>query len=516
MKKIYLKLLNVCAAVLLITAQTACSDYFDQEPQGQWLQGENAGGSYQVDVFSIYGRMKGWAITGGIPAINVHSIRSEDVEKGSSLNDGTDVMNMYDNFNYNAADGNLSGYYTDNYAPIHTANTILSDMADAVAAGTTLTPDELQVKGEAHFFRAFLYFNLVRAFGEVPLIDFKVTDAAQTNIPKSSAAEIYALIDADLAEAEELLPIRWENKFVGRATWGAARSLHAKTYMMRNDWQNMLTAATDVINSGLYDLNTPFNQIFREIGENCSESILEFQCTSTAAQPASTEIGSQYAEVQGVRNQGDWDLGWGWNAPTEVLAAAFEEGDPRKDETLLYFKKPSDSTRVDYNPVNTPYGETPIAEEVMCRYFNKKVYTDPAMRLQFTKHGFWMNIRIIRYPEILLIAAEAANELGQANTALDYLEQVRARARKLATDPSALPRITTTSQSELREAIRHERRIELAVEWDRFYDLVRWGVAEQVLHAAGKTGYQARHALLPLPQSEIDKSNGVLVQNPNY
>lgn len=512
MKRIYLKPLNVFAVVLLMAALTACSDLLDQQPQGQWVEGDNAGGSYQSDVFSIYGRMKGWSITGGIPALAVHSIRSEDVEKGSTLNDGADVANMYDNFNYNAADGNLSSYYTDNYAPIHTANAILSDMKDAEDAGTTLTEEELQCRGEAHFFRAFLYFNLVRAFGEVPLIDFKINDPAETNIPKSTAAQIYALIDADLAEAENLLPVQWESKYLGRVTRGAAVALHAKTYMMRNDWPNMLAAATEVINSGLYNLNTPFNQIFRENGENCSESIFELQCTATVALPASTDVGSQYAEVQGVRGAGSWDLGWGWNCPTQLLADAFESGDPRRDETLLYFLKPGEDPNS--IPANQPYGEKPISQEVMNRYCNKKVYTDPVKRAQINQHGYWMNIRMIRLSEMLLIAAEAANELGNTADAQNYLEQVRARAR--GGNSSVLPKITTTNQSELREAIRHERRVELAMEWDRFYDLVRWGIATQVLHDAGKTGYEDRHALLPLPQSEIDKSNGVLIQNPNY
>ncbi|HMM02635.1 MAG: RagB/SusD family nutrient uptake outer membrane protein [Dysgonomonas sp.] len=512
MKKNIIKLISVCAICLLAVTQTGCSDLLDQKPQGQWVDGDNPGGSYQTDVFSLYARVKGWGITGGIPALAVHSIRSEDVEKGSTLSDGSDVLSMYDNFNYNASDGNLASYYTNNYALIHTANTILSDMKDAEAAGTVLTESDLLCKGEAHFFRAFLYFNLVRAFGEVPLIDFKINDAAETNVPKSSAADIYKLIDADLTTAESLLPPQWESKYLGRVTWGAARALHAKTYMMRNDWANMLTASTDVINSGLYNLNTPFNQIFRESGENSSESIFELQCTSTAALPASTDIGSQYAEVQGVRGAGDWDLGWGWNCPTTILANAFEAGDPRKDETLLYFLKPGEDPAS--IPANQPYGEKPVAQEVMNRYYNKKVYTDPAKRREFSKHGFWMNIRIIRLSEMYLIAAEAANELGQTTEAQDYLEAVRNRAR--GGNTSVLPKVTTTDQNLLRNAIRHERRVELAVEWDRFYDLVRWGVAAQVLHAAGKTGYQERHALFPLPQAEIDKSNGVLIQNPNY
>lgn len=512
MKNNIIKLMSVCAICLLTMTQTGCSDLLDQYPQGQWVDGENPGGSYQTDVFSLYARFKGWSVTAGIPALAVHSIRSEDVEKGSTLSDGSDVLSMYDEFSYDPSDGNLASYYTGNYALIHTANTILSDMKDAEAAGTTLKETDLLCRGEAHFFRAFLYFNLVRAFGEVPLIDFKINDAAETNIPKSSVQDIYRLIDADLDAAEKLLPPQWESKYLGRVTWGAARALHAKTYMMRNDWANMLAASTEVINSGLYNLDTPFDKIFRESGENCSESIFELQCTATTALPSSNDIGSQYAEVQGVRGSGDWDLGWGWNCPTPILASAFESGDPRKDETLLYFLKPGeDASSI---PANQPYGEKPIAQQVLNRYYNKKVYTDPDKRREFTKHGFWMNIRIIRLSEMYLIAAEAANELGSPDDALGFLEEVRARAR--GTNASVLPEVTTKDQVQLRNAIRHERRIELAVEWDRFYDLVRWGTAKTVLHAAGKTNYQDKHALLPLPQAEVDKSNGVLIQNPNY
>ena len=112
------------------------------------------------------------------------------------------------------------------------------------------------------------------------------------------------------------------------------------------------------------------------------------------------------------------------------------------------------------------------------------------------------------------MAAEAANEKNIPGEAIDYLEMVRARAR--GSNATILPKVTTTDPGELREAIRHERRVELGLEFDRFYDLVRWGIAADVLHAAGKVNYQAKNALLPLPQSEIDKSKGVLVQNPDY
>jgi len=135
------------------------------------------------------------------------------------------------------------------------------------------------------------------------------------------------------------------------------------------------------------------------------------------------------------------------------------------------------------------------------------------MRATYTKGGYWYNIRLIRYSDVVLMAAEAANELGQTGQAMEYLEMVRARARG---NNAVLPKVTTTDQEEMRDAIRHERRVELGMEFDRFYDLVRWGIARDVLHAAGKTLYQEKHELLPLPQNEVDKSNGVLVQNPNY
>jgi hypothetical protein len=148
------------------------------------------------------------------------------------------------------------------------------------------------------------------------------------------------------------------------------------------------------------------------------------------------------------------------------------------------------------------------------KWYSKKAYANPTLRAQYTKHGYWVNMRMIRYSDVLLMAAEAANELGNTPDALKYLEEVRGRARKEATNPAtALPEVTTTDKAQLRAAIKHERRIELAMEWDRFYDLVRWGDAQATL---GGAGYQPKHQYLPLPQAEIDKSNGVLIQNPNF
>lgn len=499
--------------IALLTFGVGCSDLLDQAPQGEWVQGdEGEAGSFQSDIFTLYAKLRGFNVTSGTPAFAIHSFRSEDAMKGSTASDGSDHSKMYDDFDYISTNGLIDSYWSSNYEIIILANKIILDIENAEKEGE-LSDGDLINRAEAHFFRAFSFFNLVRAFGDVPKIDFHVVSAEDANIAKSSAAEIYDLIDSDLAIATQGLPRTWSPVYIGRLTWGAARSLHAKTYMMRNDWANLYTASRDVMQSQIYNLNTPYDKIFRESGENSSESILELQCTATDSQPGTNDIGSQFAAVQGVRGAGNWNLGWGWNTPTEQLADAFEDNDPRRDETLLYFiKTGEDPSSI---PENKPYGEKPIANsDVINKYYNKKAYTDPSLRLKYTMGGYWYNIRLIRYSDVVLMAAESANELGKTGEAVEYLELLRARAR--GNNITVLPKITTENQSDLRDAIRHERRVELGMEYDRFYDLVRWGIATTVLHAVGKTAYQDKHALLPIPQKEIDKSNGVLKQNPNY
>lgn len=329
MKKIFYYI----AMCMLGLSQTACEDMFDRRPLGQQTEDDLTGGTYETQVFNMYADLRGFHLTTGNTALAIHGMRSEDAEKGSTLADGASIANMFDNFEYLPSNGMIQSYWTANYSLIHKVN----DLLDEMKTNGSLTNGDLVNRGEALFMRAFCYFNLVRAFGEVPLIDFKVNDMAEANIPKSPVSEIYRLIDEDLTFAEGHLPQTWEKQYIGRLTWGAARALHARTYMMRNDWGNMRTAAEDVINSKLYDLDTPYDKIFREEGENCSESVFELQCTSTESLPGSNEIGSQFASVQGVRGAGDWNLGWGQHTPTQELADAFEEGDPRKDETLLYF-----------------------------------------------------------------------------------------------------------------------------------------------------------------------------------
>ncbi len=487
----------VFLAVLVISS--CKKNFLDRQPLGRYVDEDIPAGSYDSKVFAAYAILRKNGFNHHL-YLAIHSFRSDEARKGSSASDGADQEQMYDDFQYVKTNGGIQAYWTDHYALIIAANAIISDI-DSLK----LTDQNTLVnKAEAKFLRAFAYFNLVRNFGQVPKIDFKITDAAQVNRPKAPVSELFSLIDADLQEASAVLPVSWDATFAGRVTKGAAQSLQAKTYLWRSNWASALTSAKSVISSNRYSLVSNYGSQFRSEGENGPESIFEIQAFY---RPTQQDLGIIYANVQGVRGAGQWDLGWGWNVPTEQLIREYEPGDPRRVETILY------SGQVD--PL---YGEVvPPVPIVPQPYWNKKVYTNPADRLaNNSRFGQWMNHRIIRYADVLLIAAEAANEVGGAqNTtdALAWLEMVRARARGGST---SIPRVTTTNQAALRTAIRHERFVELAMEEQRFYDLVRWGIDIMVLPAAGKTAYQAKHRLLPIPQAEVDKSGGVLVQNPDY
>ena len=306
---------------------TSCNDFLDRDPLGQFTEDDSPNALVGGKIFNVYYLMRSYDITAGIPAFMVHMVRSEDSEKGSDAGDGSNEAAMWDDFEYTASNGPLSAYWGQNYKIIYQCNEILDDIEKSGHKDDT---EAIRNRGEALFFRAWCYFNLVRAFGEVPLVTIKVVEASDANVPKTTAEKIYEQIDKDLTEAEECLPLRWDSDYTGRLTWGAARSLHARTYMMRNDWDNMYTASTEVIKSGIYNLNTPVDKVFTVEGENCGESIFELQCEATDAMKEDASIGSQFCQVQGVRGAGEWDLGWGWHMATKLMGEAFEPGDPRE------------------------------------------------------------------------------------------------------------------------------------------------------------------------------------------
>lgn len=507
------KLAIAVMAVVLLLSVSGCKKFLDTQRQGGYDE-ENypypgGSGPYDQFIFGAYNELRSFSLHSQ-SFITASSIRSDDADKGSTPADGGANAISMDNFPVLPNNGFCNTIWLGNYTLINRCNSTIKE----VNTNTTIVaPDDVkqQTLGEARFLRAYAYFNLVRFFGRVPLIDTLFSDpAAQNNVPQSTAAQIYSFIEADLTFAASVLPLQWGSQFAGRVTKGSANGLLAKVYLTQQKWAQAMAAANEVMNSGQYDLSTPYDRIFREDGENSKESVFEVQATATAAIPSAN--GVQYAQIQGVRGAGLWDLGWGWNSPSEQLANAYEPNDPRRARTILFTSTPT-------TPGLTIYGETTPTGLPNPRY-NNKVYTNPALRNSIgNRFGYWMNVRLLRYADVVLMYAEAANEVGGAaniTAALNALNSVRARARQGA-PAGTLPNRITTDQNELRDFIRHERRIELAMEHDRFFDLVRWGIAQDVLQAAGKTNFSnSRDVLLPIPQTQIDLSAGVLTQNPGY
>lgn len=489
-------------SVLLTLIMPGCTKFLDRKPLAATLDDLNQGG-LEGQIYGLYGAIRNGDVAGqgfgGIPWLAMNNFRSDDSEKGSSPADGADWGVIYDQFQYVKDHWSSNTYWDQHYVLIGQANTALQ-LADSLKLTDAASLVNI---AEAKFFRAFAYFDLVRAFGQVPKIDFRVYNPSDAKKPKATVAELYALIDADLTYAEANLPANWAAKFIGRLTNGAAKSLHAKTMLYRQNWSGALSLCQQVINSGKYALQSDYSKIFTDAGENSSESVWEIQAHIGAN--GSDNYFSWYAIAQGVRGAGEWDLGWGWNTPTSDLVNAFETGDTRKNATILY----SGQTDGVYGKVLPSFPGIPR------QYWNKKVYPDPAMQVTTgSRQGGWINQRIIRYADVLLMAAEAANEVGGApNAALaqSYIEQLRSRARNGAT--GVLPTVVFTDQAQMRTAIQNERRYELAMEGERFYDLVRWGLAPTVLSSLG---YQNKHRYYPIPQPAIDFSGGVLVQNPEW
>jgi len=352
---------------------------------------------------------------------------------------------------------------------------------------------------EASFLRGLFYFDLVRAFGGVP----KVTSTTPaTKTPRSTDAEIYELIISDLEFAAQHLPEKslYAPDDAGRATKGAAKSLLARVYLFMGDYKNVEKYALEVIASDEYDLEDDFADANGKNGEHGIESVFEI-----GAMEVEGAGGNQYANTQGVR--GSPNRGWGFNRPSLDLRYSFEEGDPRLDATIIDLGETldgifiiGDGTTPDVVVVNG------IVTEVEC--YNQKVWYPGTNTITQWGH----NRRLIRYADVLLMAAEALNENDKPGDALPLLNEVRERAR--GGNGSILPDVTVTEKNALRNAILEERRHELALEGHRFWDLVRTGRAAIVL---GPLGFQTgKHELLPIPQNEIDISQGSLQQNPNW
>lgn len=491
--KIYIeKLLSMRTfAIASLFVFAGCTNSFlDVPPQGQqkaeqfWVSESDA----TKAVNAIYANLRSWPNVAFAP-IAVESVGSDDAEKGSDPSDAT-FMNDFDKFTVTSTQGQLSDFWNGQYQNINLCNQVIDNIPGINMDGTL----QARYIAEAKFVRAYSYFRLVRAFGDVPLRLSTPKDASAYNVPRTPKAEVWSAIEKDLTEAAAVLPQAYSGADVGRATKGAALALHAKVALYQSKWSDVVNYTNQVMGMG-YSLFPNFEQLFRVANENCSESIFEIQCALIEGNPSASS--SQYSQVQGVR--GITGGGWGFNVPTQSLVNEFETGDPRMDATIIF--RGETTPEGDAIPVT---GSNPM--------YNQKSYVPFSQYVSGYNEGCQQNVRVIRYADVLLMNAEANAQLGNTTPALASLELVRARAR--GGNNAILPKVTTTDKTQLLNAIYHERRVELAMEFDRYFDVIRQGRAASVF---GPNGWKAnKNEVWPIPQSEIDLSVGVLTQNPGY
>lgn len=438
----------------------------------------------------------------GFAFISVTNIMSDDADKGSTATDQAVPVGDLDDFTISPTNKFCETLWSGHYNSIGDANQALAQLADAAIDTTERT----KLIAEVRFLRGYLYFNLVRMFGGVPLVLRVPVDATDANtdpafFTRASVDEVYASIINDLQFAMDHLDLKSKSE-VGHANKGAAESMLAKVYMYRENWQKVFDLTQDVINSGQYRLLDNYEDIWRQAYQNSDESIFEIE-TGTFN---NGNLGvNNYTVCQGPRvgGKGGWDdLGWGFDDPTTTLVNAYEPGDKRKAATIIFI----DNSGTHAGTTLWDGFRVPSADSVQNLRYNYKAYTSK------TDEDFQdpsdkdrpKNIRILRYADVLLMNAEAGIHTGQG--APDAMvNMVRERA-------GLMDKTGVTIND-----VWQERHVELAMEHDRFWDIVRQGRAASVMHAAGKTNFVAgRNELLPIPESQILLSGGKLEQNPGY
>lgn len=354
--------------------------------------------------------------------------------------------------------------------------------------------------GEAYFLRAHYYFILVRYFGDIPLVTEPSNAESELLPARTSKDVVYEQIISDLENAANLLPAKstYSDQDLGRACKGAALGILAKVHLTLGNWSNVVDYATQIENLG-YALNINYADNFNPATENSIESLFEVQYHSDGGYNfwSNENQASWTSPFMGPRGSGFVAGSYGWNQPTPEFMESYEEGDVRREATTLYDGCPDFDGNV-YDPAYSLTG------------YNVRKFLVP-LSVTSSYDNSPLNFPVLRYADVLLMKAEALNELGRTAEAEVPFNRVRNRA-ELDDIPSGL------DKDAFRKAVIHERRMELAFEGQRWFDLIRVNSGQygiDFLHSIGKTNASEKHLLFPVPQIELDR-NPNLTQNPGY
>lgn len=394
--------------LLAVTVVPGC-DFLDTEPLGElteenFFQSERDAAAATNATYSL---LRDWNVH-VFAWLGMTSIVSDEATKGSTVSDGSFLLE-FENLNWNPTNNAFRGTWGGYFRGVYRANVALLNIPD-------IEMDEAlkaRLIAENKFLRAYYYFFLVRAYGGVPLLT-EPLESEEFQQPRATAEQVYDLIVQDLQNAIAGLPERsgYADADLGRATKGAARGLLAKVHLFREDYASALQYAEEVINSGEYALHPDYAFVFTQEGEYSSGSVFEVQAAAFEEGGAS----SQYGQVQGVR--GNPNLGWGFNQPSDRLEQLYEPGDMRQQATILYpweFFPQGTGAVVQPNPT------------IPNQQYNQKAQT-PVDNPGGSGNSP-VNVRRLRYADVLLIAAEAAARTGDDAKAQQYLNAVRERAR---------------------------------------------------------------------------------------
>ena len=496
---------NIITAILVFTLVAtgiySCSDEYLDETDNYNIDSQgyfNSEDDYYMALVGVYDLLQASYVN-----VLLGEIASDNTLCGGES--ATDVVGFQqiDDMGHTPVNSNLRDVWSWMFSGISRANYFLEfkDKTDFEGRNKMIA--------EVRFLRAYYHFELVKWFGGVPIKDYdaallgsgkRFAPGDELSIPRYSAQEVYALIESDLIFAVNNL--EYTAPQVGRVTKGAAEALLGKAYLYQDKFSDAATVLDNVINNGPYQLASSYETMFENEGENNVESVFEVQYTDAEGAGfgcLQCSEGNVAVGFNSIRNHTGptYDSGYSFNVPTQEAVDSFEDGDSRKEVSVLDIEAWAEQTGATYG----------IGYEHTGYYNRKYIARQGDQNIGDQNLTNPNNYRSIRFADVLLMAAEANNR-GSIDDAKaqSYLNMVRTRA--FGGDSNNV----SASGSELTDAIYHERRVELVGEGHRFFDLVRTGQAASEIE-----GFQVgKHELFPIPVQEIQFSNGNWNQNPNY
>ncbi len=511
MKTIFKYILLVAAVGSLVS----CADFLDDQPENSnpikgtdYTKADNI----FLSISATYAKMRADGLTGQ-PYIAMCEVIADNADKGSTTDDLGETKDI-EQFTYTQTNVLLNSAWVDLYNVVSAANFALEEMPkyeEALPADSGKLYAR-QCGGEAKFMRAFAYFQLIRLFGNIYIADRTYTAAEINSLPQVSRTKVYEFIIKDLTEAIDVLPEKFtgEYELPGRINKYSALALLSKVYLYKagntdtqaaDDYTNAAKCTDKVIASGFYSLLGDYRTVFRPAGENSTESLFEIQSSTMGKYQNYQKSYTDYGYLQGPRDNAPSNMqGWGLCTPSyqgtgNLLDFFAARGDAARKEVVFMQR-------------GTTYEGDQILAKCPNEYYNGKVFT-PSGKNTWGINGYSKdyNIRMLRYADILLIHAEAlvrgasTTDLTSGMTADGAVNLVRDRAG------------LSTPGGYTLDQILDERRAELCMEEDRFFDLVRTGKASQVLGAKGFT--VGKNEIFPIPAIQRNINQG-LQQNPGY